>query len=68
MKLGADVREAMLFESATRAIALAVLLESFVSSLFQSRPAARLAVFLLFLSGGLGFVAFLSDAAGSQSG
>lgn len=68
VKLGADVREAMLFESVTRAIALAVLLESFVSALFQSRPAARLAVFLLFLSGGLGFVAFLSDAAGSQSG
>lgn len=68
VKLGSNVRDSMLAESAIRAFSLFVLLESFVFDLFRSRAAARLAPLIFFLSGGFGFWIFLTQAAGSDAG
>lgn len=63
VKLGAGAREAMLVQNVLWALALLVVLERFVLRLVNDRLAARLAPFLLFLSGGLGFLWFFSDYA-----
>jgi hypothetical protein len=63
MKLGAGVREAMLVQNVSWAFALLVVLERFVFRMVNDRLAARIAPFLLFLTGGLGFVSFFSDYA-----
>jgi hypothetical protein len=68
VKMGAGVREAMLVQNVSWAFALLVILERFVFRLVNDRLAARIAPFLLFLSGGLGFLWFFSDyAAQSKS-
>jgi hypothetical protein len=61
VKLGADVRSAMFVQNVSWAFALLVILERFVLRLTNDRLAARLAPALLFFTGGLGFVWFLSD-------
>ncbi len=61
VKLGADVKDAMLVQNVAWATALLVLLQRFVFKLVNDRLAARIAPFLLFLSGGLGFIWFFSD-------
>lgn len=61
MKFGAGVREAMLVQNVAWAFSLLVILESFTVKLIGDRIAGRLAPALLFLSGGLGFVWFVSD-------
>ncbi len=61
VKLGAGVREAMLVQNVSWAFALLVILERFIFRLINDRFAARLAPFLLFLTGGLGFLWFFSD-------
>jgi len=66
VKLGAGIREAMLVQNVSWAFSLLVILEGFVFRLTRDRFAARIAPFLLFLSGGLGFLWFFSDYA-SQS-
>jgi hypothetical protein len=66
MKLGSGVREAMLVQNVSWAFALLVVLERFVFKLTGDKLAARIAPFLLFLSGGLGFLWFFSDF-GAQS-
>jgi hypothetical protein len=66
VKLGADVRGAMLVQNVSWAFALLVILETFVFKLVKDRFAARLSPVLLFLSGGLGFLWFFSDY-GAQS-
>jgi hypothetical protein len=63
VKMGADVRGAMLVQNVSWAFALLVVLEGFVYRLVNERFAARLAPVLLFLSGGLGFLWFFSDYA-----
>ena len=59
MRLGADLKGAMFVQNVSWALSLLVLLEAFVARLAGSRLAGRLAAFLLFFSGGLGFVWFL---------
>ena len=68
VKLGAGVREAMLVQNVSWAFALLEVLERFILRLINDRFAARIAPFLLFLSGGLGFLWFFSDyAAGTKN-
>ena len=61
VKLGAGVRDAMFVQNLLWAFSLLVILEHFVFKLTLSRLAAKLAPVLLFFSGGLGFIWFLSD-------
>jgi len=63
VKLGAEVRWAMLVQNVSWAFALLVIFERFVFRLINDHAAARLAPVLLFLSGGLGFLWFFSDYA-----
>ena len=63
VKLGADIRWAMLVQNVSWAFALLVAFERFVFRLINDQAAARLAPVLLFLSGGLGFIWFFSDYA-----
>jgi hypothetical protein len=67
-KAGSGVREAIFVQNISWAFALLVILERFVYRLINDRLAARIAPFLLVLSGGLGFLWFFSDyAAQSKS-
>jgi hypothetical protein len=67
-KAGSGVREAIFVQNISWSFALLVILERFVYRLINDRLAARFAPFLLFLSGGLGFLWFFSDyAAQSKS-
>ncbi len=68
VKLGADVRDAMLVQNIAWAFSLLVILERFVFKLLKDKLAARIAPFLLFLSGGLGFIWFFSDWAAQSKG
>jgi hypothetical protein len=61
MKLGVDVRTAMLVTNVSWAFSLLVLLEGLVSRMTGNKLAGRIAPFLLFFSGGLGFLWFFSD-------
>lgn len=61
MKLGVGVREAMLVQNVAWALSLLVILERLVLRLTNDRVAAKVAPFLLFFSGGFGFVWFLGD-------
>ncbi len=68
VKLGADVKDAMLVQNIAWAFSLLVILERFVFKLVNDRLAARIAPFLLFFSGGLGFIWFFSDYAAQAKG
>lgn len=61
VRLGVPVREAMLVQNVAWAFSLLVVLERFVHRLVKDGLAARLAPFLLFFSGGLGFIWFFGD-------
>jgi hypothetical protein len=61
IKLGVDVKTAMLAQNISWAFSLLVLLEGFVIRLTRNKLAGRFAPFILFFSGGLGFLWFLSD-------
>lgn len=61
VRLGAGVREAMFVQNIVWAFSLLVILERLVAKLTGSKLAGRLAPFLLFFSGGLGFLWFFSD-------
>jgi hypothetical protein len=68
MKLGAGVRDAMFVQNIAWAMALMVVLERFVARLTYVRAAGKIAPVLLFFSGGLGFLWFLSDFSGQGKG
>lgn len=68
VKLGADVSDAMLVQNVAWAFSLLIILERFVFRLLNDRLAARLAPFLLFFSGGLGFIWFFGDWFAQQKG
>jgi hypothetical protein len=68
VKLGADIRDAMIVQNVAWAFSLLVIVERFVFRLIRDRLAARIAPFLLFFSGGLGFVWFFSDYASQSRG
>jgi hypothetical protein len=61
MKLGSDVRSAMVVQDIAWAFSLLVILERFVFRLTGDRLAAKIAPWLLFFSGGLGFIWFIGD-------
>ena len=61
MKLGADVRNAMVVQDIAWAFSLLVVLERFVVRLTGDRFAGKVAPWLLFFSGGLGFIWFFGD-------
>ena len=61
VKLGATVRGAMFVQNVAWALSLLVVLERFVLRETADRTAGKIAPVLLFFSGGLGFLWFLSD-------
>jgi hypothetical protein len=61
VRLGADVNSAMFTENVAWAMSLLVVLESFIKRLTGSRLAAKIGPSLLFFSGGIGFLWFITD-------
>lgn len=62
IKIGAGgVRDIMLVQNTAWAFSLLIIFEGFVRRLTENRLAARLAPFLLFFSGGMGFIVFFGD-------
>ncbi len=61
VKLGIGVKDAMFVQNVSWAFSLLVILERFVFKLTSDRLASKIAPFLLFFSGGLGFIWFFSD-------
>ncbi len=61
VKLGASVQSAMLIQNVSWAFSLLVILERFVYKLTNNRLAGKIAPFILFFSGGLGFLWFFKD-------
>jgi hypothetical protein len=61
MKLGSDVRSAMVVQDIAWAFSLLVILERFVFRLTGNRLAGKIAPWLLFFSGGLEFIWFFGD-------
>jgi hypothetical protein len=61
VKLGVDVKTAMLAQNVSWAFSLVVVLERFVFKFTGSRLAGKIAPILLFFSGGLGFLWFAKD-------
>ena len=61
VKLGLSPRWAMLMQNVTWAFSLVVIFERFAASVTSSRLAGKIAPFILFLTGGLGFVWFFRD-------
>ncbi len=67
-KLGADVRSAMVLQNFSWAFSLLIILERFGAKVTGSKLAGRIVPFLLFLSGGLGFLWFFNDYWSSGKG
>jgi hypothetical protein len=61
MKFGADVKSVMLVQNVFWAFSLLVILERFVFKFTMSKLAGKIAPFLLFFSGGLGFIWFFKE-------
>lgn len=61
VKLGAGVRTAMIAQDVSWAFSLLLILEGFTAKLTGSKLAGKIAPFLLFFSGGLGFLWFFKD-------
>ena len=61
IKLGADVRGALVIQDFAWAFSLLVILERFTVKLTGNKLAGRIAPLLLFFSGGLGFLWFAKD-------
>jgi len=61
VKLGVSVKNAMFVQNVSWAFSLLVIFEQFVSRVSRSRLAGKIAPFILFFSGGLGFLWFFGD-------
>jgi hypothetical protein len=61
VKIGVDVKTAMLAQNVSWAFSLLVILERFVFKFTNNRLAGKIAPILLFFSGGLGFLWFARD-------
>lgn len=61
VRLGADVREVIVWQDITLAFSLFIIFENFVYRITKNAFAAKLGVFILMFSGGLGFVIFFRD-------
>jgi len=64
VKLGINVRDAMLVQNVAWAFSLLVLLEGFVRRVTSLKTASKLGPVLLFFSGGLGFIWFMGSTDG----
>ena len=61
VKLGSDVRSAMVLQNLSWAFSLLIILERFSAKITGSKLAGRIVPALLFFSGGLGFLWFFKD-------
>ena len=61
MKLGANLKDAMLAQNVFWAFSLLIILEKFIVRLTENRLAGKIAPVILFFSGGLGFLWFFDD-------
>lgn len=61
VKLGASVRDAIVWQDVTLGFSLLVLFENFAYRLTKNARAGKLAVIILMFSGGLGFAIFFRD-------
>lgn len=61
VKLGSSVESAMFIQNVSWAFSLLVILEGFVLKITGSKLAGKIAPFILFFSGGLGFLWFFKD-------
>ena len=61
VKLGADVRSALVLQNLSWAFSLLIVLERFAARITGSKLVGRIVPALLFFSGGLGFLWFFSD-------
>ena len=61
VKLGADVRSAMVLQNLSWAFSLLIIFERFAAKITGSKLVGRIVPALLFFSGGLGFIWFFSD-------
>lgn len=68
VKVGADVANAMFVPNVAWAFSLLVILERFARDLTNNKLVGRIVPFLLFFSGGLGFLWFLKDVSESGKG
>jgi hypothetical protein len=68
VKLGADVRTAIMVQDVSWAFSLLVILEGFTVKLTNNKLAGKIAPWLLFFSGGLGFLWFFKDYWGQAQG
>ncbi|MEP6848968.1 MAG: hypothetical protein ABI999_08925 [Acidobacteriota bacterium] len=68
MKLGCGVEEAMFAQNFSWALALLVVLDRFVARVTGEWLSGKIATFLLFFSGGLGFIWLVSDYSAQASG
>ncbi|CAN5198650.1 hypothetical protein BH20ACI1_BH20ACI1_25310 [soil metagenome] len=68
VKIGANVRDAMLVQNITLAFSLLVILERFTFKFTGNRLAGKIAPVLLFFCGGLGFLWFFKDASQTMKG
>lgn len=68
VRLGSGVREAMLVQNVAWAFSLLIILESFVLTLANNKLASKIAPFLFFFAGGLGFIWFFIDYSAQAKG
>ena len=64
MRLGVELKDAMLVQNVLWAMSLLVIFERFTTRLVNSELAGKIAPVLLFLSGGAGFLVFFREANG----
>lgn len=62
MNLGAEIQGVFLVQNVLLAVSLLVILEKFVAKVTGNATAGKLACFIFFFGGGLGFAAFLNDS------
>ncbi|MBX3288938.1 MAG: hypothetical protein KF855_06275 [Acidobacteria bacterium] len=68
LKVGTGIREIMLTQNLALAMSLLVIVDDLITRMVNDRLAGRIAPFLLFLSGGLGFIWFWGDYSGQAKG
>ncbi len=68
LKLGGSIRDIMLTQNLALAMSLLVIVDDLITRMVNDRLAGRIAPFLLFLSGGLGFIWFWGDYSGQAKG
>ncbi|MBX3243131.1 MAG: hypothetical protein KF685_01530 [Acidobacteria bacterium] len=68
LKVGTGIREILLTQNLALAMSLLVIVDDLITRMVNDRLAGRIAPFLLFFSGGLGFMWFWSDYSAQAKG